>query len=502
MFSSLHSSQCSATVLDQSSLLAKDIAALSEALLPLMSKHGLSMSFGAVNQGGLCLADATRNPTSAYKARGALASAFVAQEQGASSVWTASAGNHGAGLAHAAHVLGMKALIYVPESAPEVKVANIQRFGANVIRVGQSFDECLAAARAERGSAQDGARFVHPFDERLVVAGQGTIGFELIEHLKDLSAHRRFDRVRVFVPIGGGGLVSGIASVLKTRWPAELPRPEIIGVVDESSPAAVVGALFGRPVQAVPDTIADGTRVARVGETFVSLAPLIDRVMLIPHDTIVATMRDYHHLHSRMLEPSGVLALAGERFARRHFLLPNMSSGLSYTILSGANVDPGMFENAVRSPMRMNLHSHERCAFDVVVRERDGELLRFLRAVGQHNIAGLTYKQEPECGSGTLHVDFEVARSETLRLERVLSQHFPGSYRLAEGSQALFSVGDPVAQAYREELITLDDRPGSFLRYTEALHQQGALGSVGFLFYRKPAQTGSKAQVVIGRHVH
>jgi len=476
---------------------AEQLAELSRALVFLMRRHELTMRFGPLGSDGLCLADATQNPTNAYKARGALASAFLAQASGATTVWTASAGNHGAGLAYAAKQLGMSAIIYVPENAPDVKVQNIERFGAKVIRLGGTFDECLSAAQQERRSVLDGARFVHPFDEHAVVAGQGTIGLELIDHTRNLALSRSFESVRIFVPIGGGGLSSGIASVIKACWPEGFPRPEVIGVVDESSPASVVGAFFGRPVKALPDTIADGTRVALVGRTFIGLASLIDQVILIPHDALVGTMRDYYSQKGVMLEPSGALALAGYNFSRRHSLFPEMHKGLSYALVSGSNVDPSTFNETLSAPARMDYTRNVRCAFDVCVQERDGELVRFLRAVREFNIAGLTYKQIANTNTGTLRVDFEVARDTTALLEQMLLDQFQGTTRLRDGQQASFSIGETVAGSYQDELIILDDKPGSFLQWAE---DQPALGSVGFLFYRQPAQPGSKAQVVIGTH--
>ncbi len=479
--------------------LAESLADLSEELLPIMEKCGLAMSFGPLNPGGVCIADATCNPTNAYKARGALASAFAAQNQGAQTVWTASAGNHGAGLAYAAERLGLNALIYVPTTAPQTKVDKITAFGAAVVRTGSDFDSCLALAQASQRSTESASVFVHPFDEHTVVAGQGTIGFEIIRHVAKLASSRDFDTVRVFVPIGGGGLAAGIASVLKTRWPAFLPKPEIIGVADESSPSSVVGALFGRPVRALSDTIADGIRVAQVGKTFASITPLLDNIILIPHDEIVATMQEMQHLHGRALEPAGALAIAGERFVRRHSLLPEVSSTLSIPVISGSNVDLDIFSETLSAPRRINPTSHQRCAFDILLKERDGELLSLLRTVCDFNIASLTYKQHPHVSANTLRIEFEVLRGSITELERILVNAFPGSERLRDGMQVAFSVGVPVAQDFKDELVTLTDRPGAFLEYLLDLHTQGELGSIGFLFYRKPATEGALSQIVLGR---
>jgi len=392
-------------------------------------------------------------------------------------------------------MLGMQAVIYVPETAPDVKVARIKSFGAHVVRTGENFDLCLANAHEDRKSQSDAGTFVHPFNEDTVVAGQGTIGLEILEHVRHLHEAREYGKVRIFVPIGGGGLAAGVASVVKTLWPRHLPPVEVIGVVDESSPASVVGTFFGRPVRAVPDTIADGTRVERVGSFFLSVAHLLDRIMLVPHDDLVSAMRKYERARGEMLEGSGALALAGERLSRRYGLFEDAPTTLSIAVLSGKNIDPNTFQSAVSAERRMNRDSHHRQAYDVLLREQDGELLRFLRSVRGFNIAGLTYKQRPHSISATVRAEFEVEKSHEDRLQEVIESNFRGSERLVKGEQMMFPTGAPVAKRYHDELIKLEDVPGSFLSHME---RHPNTGSVGFLFYRKPARVGAQAQVIVG----
>lgn len=478
--------------------LPDQIADLSAALQPLMRRYGIAAHF-AQPQDGLVLLDATRNETAAYKVRGALASTYAATLQGSDAVWTASAGNHGVGVALAAQLLGLEATVYVPVKAPDVKVAKIEAFGAHVVRTGSDFDECLSLAHNLQALDRRRSSFLHPFDTPVVAAGQGTLGIELFEHFCSLLGEQTYETVRLFVPIGGGGLISGMASTLRNLWSNSLPPLQIIGVVDESSPASLVGTLFGRPVKAFPDTIADGTRVARVGHTFLSVAPLIDFIMPVPHDAIVATMRSYHSQTGEALEPSGALALTGEFLTRRHSLLPGTKSALHYAVLSGRNVDLETFTALTSEPSRRCERSLCRTAYQVRIPERDGELLRFLNAVGEFNIASITYKQRPRESHGELQAEFEVKTSQVMELHERLTQAFPNSICLHNNRRLLLPVGDPVAHEYRDELITLDDRPGSFRDYVQQLHDAQNLGSVGFLFYRQPSQPGAKAQVVIGR---
>ena len=479
--------------------IGEELASLSYSLAPLMWEHRIRLEYGETAGGSCIIADATKNPTNAYKVRGALASAAAAKASGKRSICTASAGNHGAGLAYAAQLLGIRATIYVPENAPAVKLNAIESFGASIIRAGGSFDECLAIARSRLTSEGAGSVFIHPFDEDLVVAGQGTIGLELLEHLEKVASARDIDRVRVFLPIGGGGLASGVASTLKSFWPRNLAQPEIVGVIDESSPASLIGTYFGRPVRAIPDTIADGTRVALVGNTFIALASLVDKILLVPHDAIVDTMRRYHAQTGAMLEPSGALALAGDDFTRRMKLYNHSRDTLSFALISGRNIDPAVFQATVSEHARLNLSAKARIAYDVVIPEEAGLLKVFLRSVREFNIAGLTYKQQPNSLTGTLRVEFEVKHSQISELDNRIISRFPGSKLLSGGRHALFTIGMPVANEYQDELVTLKDYPGSFLCFIENLERCSSLGSVGFLFYRKPALKGSNAQVIIGR---
>jgi threonine dehydratase len=353
--------------------LGADIADLSQALMPLMTEHGINLQFSAPTAEGVVIADASRNPTGAYKVRGALAGALAARNAG-----------------------------------------------------------------------------------------------------------QTYSRVRIFVPVGGGGLAGGIASVVKNTWPAQLPTPEIIGVIDESSPASLLGTYFGRPVRAVPDTIADGTRVALVGNTFVSLAPLLDRILLVPHEDIVDTMRTHFKDTGERLEASGALALAGEAFARRLNLLDNRETTLSFALISGRNVDEEVFQNTLHQTSPPSASPNVRCAYDVSIPETPGELRVFLEIVKDYNITGLTYKQSSGSTNGTLRVEFDAAQGNVAGLERKVRNFFPGSVKLRTGEPALITVGEPVASRYTDELVTLEDTPGSFLRYIEELGE--GLNLWGFSF--------------------
>jgi hypothetical protein len=293
--------------------------------------------------------------------------------------------------------------------------------------------------------------------------------------------------------------MAGVSSALKTRWTENLPALEIVGVIDESAPASLLATLFGRPVKVSPNTIADGTSVALVGQTFLSVSHLVDHLLLVPHDSIVSAMRRYETLTLTRLEGAGALALAGADTVQAYAMLGAGAKVLSFALVSGRNVDAITYQETVTATPRLNIHSHVRQGFDVLLPEQPGELVHFLRSVANYNIASLTYKQRPGATSGLLRVEFEVEASAVDPLESILMGAFPGSRRLQPGEHMVYEVGAPVAKRYHEELITLDDRPGSFLECIEKLSEPERFGSVGFLFYRKPPVAGTRAQLVVGR---
>lgn len=477
---------------------ARQNANRSKNFVDLMSQKEIALQFSPISEDGVVKADATQNPTNAYKVRGALASAEVAKLEGQTALVTASAGNHGAGLAYAAQQMGLKAVIYVPKNAPEVKIQAIRSFGAEVRLVGDSFDECLREAEKDASVTAGRAKFVHPFDDEVVVAGQGTIGFELLEHLQAQLFHRSFDKVRVVLPIGGGGLAAGVLSVLKTHWPKGFPPLEVIGVIDESSPASLLAMLRGRPVRALTDTIADGTKVELVGNNFLKVAHLLDGLVLLPHDELVQAMRKHKQETGCRIEGAGALALGGEAVLRRLNLLNDPVSTLSIPLITGKNIDPQKFDGEISATARMNPKIKRRQGFDVAIPEKPGQLLRFLETVKDYNIASLTYVRTVNSPVGHLRVEFEVNHEHRYALAQAIKSQFPGSKKLNPGKHLMYRGGRQETEAGSESLIRLEDHPGSFLKCIRELTERGALGSVDFLFYRKPAKKGAIAQVVMG----
>jgi threonine dehydratase len=261
--------------------------------------------------------------TGAFKIRGAL-NFMTAQPRSAliSGVITASAGNHAQGVAFAADLLGVRATVYMPENTPLQKVMATRDYGAEVVLTGRTFDEaCSAALQQQRES---GALFVHPFDDPLVMAGQGTIGLEIMEELPEVE--------RVVVPIGGGGLIAGIVTAIKSVRPSV----QVVGVQAVAAPSARASLDEGRIVQApVSLTLADGIAVRKPGElTFPIISELVDEVVLVEEEEIALAIVALLEKTKVLVEGAGAVGLAAllnERLAS--------PPGRTVCVLSGGNID-------------------------------------------------------------------------------------------------------------------------------------------------------------------
>jgi threonine dehydratase len=237
--------------------------------------------------------------TGSFKLRGAfvhLARLPAAARRGG--VVTASAGNHAQGVALAAAHFAVPAVVYMPAGAPAVKVAATEALGARVELVGGTVTEALAAA--ERHVAEAGSTFVHPFDHPDVVAGQGTVGAELLDQLPETGT--------VLVPVGGGGLLAGVATAVKALRPAV----RVVGVQAEGAAAFAASFRLGRPAERSPvATIADGIAVERPGTLPLALCrPLVDAVVTVPDATIWLAMRHCLERLGLVVEPAGATGLA------------------------------------------------------------------------------------------------------------------------------------------------------------------------------------------------
>jgi threonine dehydratase len=303
------------------------------------------VGFGPAEDGVLLKAESLQ-PIGAFKLRGAYVAVAslepAARERG---VITYSSGNHAQGVARAARLFGVPAVIVMPSDAPEVKRARVAADGAEIVIVGTASDERRAVA--ERIAAERGLEIIPPYDDDRIIAGQGTCGLEIAEAVPDLAA--------VLVPIGGGGLASGVAVAVKSIH----PRARIIGVEPELAADAQESLATGRIVswsaEKVSRTIADGTRTQSLGKrTFAHLSVLMDAVITVTEAEIAAAVRLAAEESRLVVEPSGALTVAAVRFRRdavRDAIGGDAIPGPIVAVVSGGNVDPADYLRYLAAPI-------------------------------------------------------------------------------------------------------------------------------------------------------
>jgi threonine dehydratase len=273
-------------------------------------------------------------PIRAFKVRGALTKIMRLrpEQRSVAGVITASAGNHGQGVAYAAAVFKIPATVFVPETANQLKVEAIKRLGAKVVQAGRNYNDAYLEAMRHRD--EGGATFVHAFDDPDVVAGQGSIAVEL---LKDLA---EFDTI--LVPIGGGGLIGGISLYLKEK----LPNVRVIGVEPTGADGMRRSLEAGRVVTLDRvDTIADGLAASAPGKLTLELAQLyVDELILVEDVEMLRAIRLMFEWEHLLAEPAGAAALAALLY--HHLPAPNERV---VVILSGANVTDEVMIRALRS---------------------------------------------------------------------------------------------------------------------------------------------------------
>ncbi|MGY1825690.1 MULTISPECIES: threonine ammonia-lyase [unclassified Blastococcus] len=315
---------------------AADVAAAAELLAGVVRRTPLEHSRGLADLvgGPVWLKCENLQRTGSFKIRGAYTRiARLTDEERARGVVAASAGNHAQGVALAARLLGARATVYMPESAPLPKVAATRAYGAHIEMLGQSLAEPLLAAaqHAER----TGAVFIHPFDHPDVIAGQGTVGLEVLEECPEAAT--------VLVCAGGGGLVSGIAAVVKER------RPDVrVVAVQAEEAAAFPGSLAaGRPVELESmSTMADGIAVPRPTDlTFAHVKGLVDEVCTVSEEDLSRALLFCLERAKMVVEPAGVAAVAAVLADPRAFEPPLVA------VVSGGNIDPVLLLKVVQHGM-------------------------------------------------------------------------------------------------------------------------------------------------------
>jgi len=286
--------------------------------------------------------------TGSFKIRGALNKLSALGEEGcARGVVAASAGNHAQALAFAAQARGVPSEVFMPRSAPIAKVEGAEGLGAKVVLGGESVDECLVTAREH--AERTGMAFVHPFDDEDVIAGQGTLGLELLEDLPDLA--------KVVIPIGGGGLASGVAIAVKSAR----PDVEVVGVRVESPPLS----------------IADGIAVKSIGQiTGPLLEHWVDEVVAVPEDDIAEAIVLLMEKAKLVVEGAGAVGVAALIGGRTQ----PAASGTTAVVLSGGNIDAGLLAEVAR---RHETLVGRRLVVFTKVSDRPGTMARLLELVAE-----------------------------------------------------------------------------------------------------------------------
>jgi threonine dehydratase len=277
----------------------------------------------------------------AFKIRGAYhALASLTEAERAQGVVTHSSGNHAQGVARAARVLGIHAVVVMPADAPSVKRSRVEADGAEIVTVAIASGE--REAMADRLVAERGLILIPPYDDDRIIAGQGTVGLEIAEDVPDLAA--------VLVPIGGGGLASGVAVAIRALHPGA----RIVGVEPELAADAAESLRAGRIVRwegvLTSRTIADGTRSQSIGRRpFAHLSRLMDDIVTVTEEEIAVTVRLIAEESRLVAEPSGALAAAAARFHAAAAGIIGLE-GTVVAIVSGGNVDPEAYRTLLASP--------------------------------------------------------------------------------------------------------------------------------------------------------
>lgn len=311
-----------------------------------------------------------------FKLRGAHNKiALLSDEDKAKGVITASAGNHGQGVALSAKHLGIEALIVMPTTTPDIKIQAVQKMGAKILLYGDSYSD--AYAYAHQIVEQTGKVFIHPYDDPDVIAGQGTVAMEILrQYTGNLNA--------IFVPVGGGGLLAGIA--IYTRFVR--PDVKIIGVEPDDSDCLNQALKAGeRVVLKQVGLFADGVAVKQVGaEPFRIAQRYVDQVITVSTDEICAAIKDIFDDTRSIAEPSGALAVAG---LKKYVALNNVTNQTFIAIDSGANIN---FDRLRYVAERAQVGEHKEILLAVTIPEMAGSFLTFCQLLNGRNITEFNYR--------------------------------------------------------------------------------------------------------------
>lgn len=398
-------------------------------------------------------------PVFSFKLRGAYNKmASLSSEELARGVITASAGNHAQGVALSAQKLGCKATIVMPATTPQIKVNAVAARGGTVVLQGDSYDG--AYQHAVKLTAETGATYIAPFDDPLVIAGQGTIGMELLRQAANIDA--------IFIPVGGGGLIAGVAAYVKRLK----PEIKIIGVEPVDADAMYQSLRAGERVRLDQVGIfADGVAVKLVGEeTFKLCQQYVDEIVLVDSDAICAAIKDAFEETRSILEPAGALAIAGlKAWVERE----QCQDKTLVAIASGANMN---FDRLRHIAERAELGERREAIIAVTIPETPGSFRQFCQLLGARNITEFNYRYS---GPDAAHVFVGVSTghpSESISLVESLKNNQLAAVDLSDNEMAKLHVRHLVggrAPFVANELLyrfEFPERPGALMQFLSAMN--------------------------------
>ncbi len=399
-------------------------------------------------------------PVFSFKLRGAYNKmAHLTPTQVERGVIAASAGNHAQGVALSAKRLGCRAVIVMPITTPSVKVEAVRSYGAEVVLMGDSYSD--AYQHALRLQETEGLTFVHPFDDPDVIAGQGTIAMEILQQYQEpIDA--------VFVAIGGGGLIAGVASYLKQLK----PEIRIIGVQTEDSDAMAQSLKAGKRV-VLKDVglFSDGTAVKQVGvETFRLCQKYVDDVILVDTDAVCAAIKDVFEESRAILEPAGALAIAGMKaWVSRE----GVRDKTLVAIACGANMN---FDRLRFVSERAEIGEQREAVFAVTIPEERGSFKRFCQAIGDRNVTEFNYRIA-DASAAHIYVGIQIRnRTEAHDIAQGFEAAGFATIDLTDDELGKLHlrhmVGGRSVLAKAERLFRFEfpERPGALMRFLSSMH--------------------------------
>jgi threonine dehydratase len=414
-------------------------------------------------------------PVFSFKLRGAYNKiAQLTPAQLKHGVICASAGNHAQGVALSAAKIGCRAVIVMPTTTPQIKVQAVANRGGEVVLAGDSYDG--AYAKAVELQEQEKLTFVHPFDDPDVIAGQGTIGMEILrQHTKPIHA--------IFCAIGGGGLIAGVAAYVKRLR----PEIKIIGVETFDADAMKKSLAAGKRVTLDQvGLFADGTAVKTVGaETFRLAQMYVDEVILVDTDAICAAIKDVFEDTRSILEPSGALAIAGAKaYAAQH----KLKDKTLVAVASGANTN---FDRLRFVAERAEVGEQREAILAVTLPEKPGAYKKFVSLIGARNITEFNYRYH-ERSEAHVFVGVQVAnRAESLKFIEQLKKHGYATLDLTDDEMGKLHirhlVGGHAPQVRENGMAELlyrfefPERPGALMHF---LDKMSAGWNISLFHYR------------------